>query len=122
MFLHSLICDGFKVESKLEQVRVEVIDVLFGGLVLCELVKNGDECIAFHDLLYAVSKANYARNTVLYKKLHIAPIYAVFVLNLEKEQRDKVAEQLELLFLSVLLVDTSSSALSSLFRLFLARN
>ena len=118
MFLHSLVGDGVKVESELEQVRVEVIGVLFGGLVLRKLIENGVESIAFHDLFFALSKVYYARNTVLDEKLHVTPIYAVFVLDLEKEQRDEVTEQLELLLLSVLLVDTSSRALS-LFRFFL---
>ena len=118
MFLHGLVGDGVKVESELEQVRVEVIGVLFGGLVLRKLIENGVESIAFHDLLFALSKAYYARNTVLDEKLHVTPVYAVFVFDLEKEQRDEVTEQLELLVLSVLLINTSSRALS-LFRFFL---
>ena len=118
MFLHGFVGDGVKVESELEQVRVKVIGVLFGGLVLRKLIENSVESITFHDLLFALSKAYYARNTVLDKKLHVTPIYAVFVFDLEKEQRDEVTEQLELLLLSVLLVDSSSCALS-LFRFFL---
>ena len=89
--------------------------------MLRKLIENGVKSIAFHDLLFALSKTNYARNTVLDEKLHVAPIYAVFIFNLKKEQRDEIAQQLELLLLSVLLVDTSSRALS-LFRFFLGRS